>query len=146
VKPQLKQRHVYLAFSAPSPSQATDTLSLVKAVFNFVDLLESPHKFTLRPEVRSPPRFFTGHNSSNRQPANSKLPVKISTRNSSKISRKRRRKKPRTKSAPLSVALKRSGSPNSAQNSNASTWRKRRNVLRGSHRMFVSRWAKHHSH
>ncbi|KIM29452.1 hypothetical protein M408DRAFT_328717 [Serendipita vermifera MAFF 305830] len=51
IKPDQKERHVILSFKLPSSSSAMhDTTPLVKAVFGFIDALESG-KVTLRPET-----------------------------------------------------------------------------------------------
>jgi Protein of unknown function (DUF1682) len=52
VKPENKERHVLLSLKMPSSnSEMKDTVSLVTAVFAFIDTLEGG-KLTLRPEVR----------------------------------------------------------------------------------------------
>ena len=45
-----RQKHLILSLTAPPPSQVADTLSLVTAIFGFIDALP---KVTLRPETRT---------------------------------------------------------------------------------------------
>lgn len=53
IKPEKRQRHVYLSLTTPSQSQASDTIALVKGLFSFIDFLEG-NKLVLRPEVSHP--------------------------------------------------------------------------------------------
>ncbi|KAH9038832.1 hypothetical protein EDB84DRAFT_1587809 [Lactarius hengduanensis] len=50
VVPANKEKHVILSLAAPPPSHATDSVRLVSAVFDFIDVLE---KVNLRPETKS---------------------------------------------------------------------------------------------
>ncbi|KAH9077363.1 hypothetical protein EDB83DRAFT_2349681 [Lactarius deliciosus] len=50
VVPANKEKHVILSLAAPPPSHATDSVRLVSAVFDLIDVLE---KVNLRPETKS---------------------------------------------------------------------------------------------
>jgi len=48
-----REKHVILELSCPSSSHAADTVSLVRSLFNFVDILDTKISPALRPETKT---------------------------------------------------------------------------------------------
>jgi len=53
LNPEEREKHVILILSCPSPSHAAETVSLIRSIFSFIDILDTKIMPSLRPETKS---------------------------------------------------------------------------------------------